>query len=235
MAKQRLSKALAEAGVASRRASEELIFAGKVSVNGEIVKIPQTPVDLSKDRIKVDGEEITGAESKVYYVLNKPPGFICSQERRHTEKLVLDLINDRSHRLFTLGRLDKETSGLIIATNDGEWAQSIIHPSAAIEKEYLAKTDAHLDDKQLKAISEGTLVEGIHVRPKRVVKVRKGTVKITVLEGKKHEVRLLLKAAGLKVLDLKRIRIGGLVLGKLPLGAYRQLSSDERDRIFHNG
>lgn len=229
--KQRLSKVLAAAGVASRRAAEELIFSGHVSVNDQVTLVPQTMVD-NKDIITVDGIAITKAQPKVYYILNKPPGYVCSNKPSKTSKLVIDLFKETNLRLFTVGRLDKDTSGLILVTNDGHFANRVIHPSANIQKEYLAKTDQEITPDHLKAISGGTLVEGAYVKPIRVTKVRRGTVKVTISEGKKREVRILLENAGLKVIELSRIRLGGLHLGLLPLGGWRELTERDKQLIF---
>jgi 23S rRNA pseudouridine2605 synthase len=228
----RLSKVLAAAGVASRRACEELIFQGLVKVNGEVVKIPQTQVNSEIDEITVRDKPINKQENKVYYLLNKPSGYICSAKKTSQTKIVLDLFQDEGHRLFTVGRLDKDTQGLLIVTNDGHFANQIIHPSANIQKEYLAKTDQEISHEHLIAISNGTLVEGVFVKPIRVQKVRKGTIKIVIGEGKKREVRMLLNAAGLKIQELTRIRLGGLHLGPLPLGSWRPLSEAEKKSIF---
>ncbi|MEX1013333.1 MAG: pseudouridine synthase [Waddliaceae bacterium] len=228
----RLSKRLAKAGLASRRMSEELIFEGRVKVNGEVVKIPQTLV-TEEDEILFDDMPLQTEEAKVYYLLNKPSGYLCSNKRlSKRQRLVIDLFDDEAKRLFTVGRLDKETKGLIIVTNDGDFAQRVIHPSKNIAKEYLVKTDQEVTSQHLKVISDGTLIQNTHIKPHRVVKVRKGTLKITVLEGKKHEVRLLIEEAGLNVLELKRIRIGGLSLGALPEGNVRQLSLSQMESIF---
>jgi 23S rRNA pseudouridine2605 synthase len=231
--KKRLSKTLAAAGVASRRACEELIFDGKVTVNGVVELKPQTLVGDS-DKIAVNGQPIQGAERKVYYILNKPAGYICSNARlNRTTKLVTDLFPDSKERLFTVGRLDKDTEGLILVTNDGHFANQLIHPSRNITKEYLAKTDHDLTHEHLVAISSGALVQGTFVKPASVAKVRRGSVKISVHEGKKHEVRILLEAAGLKVLSLKRIRIGGLLLGTLPTGEWRELTEKEKKTVLN--
>lgn len=232
MSKQRLSKVLASAGVASRRACEELIFKGLVEVNEQVVKVPQTLVDGNVDRIKVRGEPIQKKEDKVYYLLNKPVGFICSTRGSSQSKLVLDLFKEEGHRLFTVGRLDKDTGGLLIVTNDGHFANQVIHPSANIQKEYLVKTDQEVTHDHLIAIGHGTLVEGTFVKPIRVEKVRRGTLKVVIGEGKKREVRLLLDAAGLKVKSLTRIRLGGLLLGALPVGSWRTLTDKEKKLIF---
>lgn len=228
----RLSKALAAAGVASRRACEELIFDGRVKVNGAIVLIPQTLVS-AEDKLVVNGKEIGHAEAKLYYMLNKPVGYVCTAKRTNTStKLVLDLFTDVKARLFTVGRLDKNTEGLLLVTNDGHFANQIIHPSANVVKEYLAKTDAEVSADHLVAISNGTQVEGVFVKPTSVSKVRRGTIKVCVTDGKKHEVRLLLEAAGLHINHLTRIRIGPLSLGALPVGSYRPLTLNEQKLIL---
>ena len=231
MEKQRLSKVMAAAGVASRRACEELIFGGHVKVNGQVVS-DQILVDPSKDTITVRDEPLKKKESKVYYLLNKPEGYICSNRRNGQSKLVLDLFAGEGNRLFTVGRLDKDTQGLLLVTNDGLFANKVIHPSSNIQKEYLAKTDQEISHEHLVAISNGTLVEGSFVKPIKVEKVRRGTIKIIIGEGKKREVRMLLMAAGLHINELTRIRLGGLHLGPLPNGSWRPLTPKERDLIF---
>lgn len=229
--KKRLSKTLASAGVASRRACESLIFDGKVHVNGQLALLPQTMVD-EKDQITVNGKPINGSEKKVYFILNKPVGYICSNARGKDSRLVLDLFEEVEERLFTVGRLDKDTMGIILVTNDGHFANRVIHPSANIHKEYLAKTDKEITPDHLIAISSGTLVEGIFVKPIHVSKVRRGTLKITISEGKKREVRMLMEAAGLNIKELTRIRIGGLHLGELPVGNWRPMTDREKELIF---
>jgi 23S rRNA pseudouridine2605 synthase len=229
--KNRLSKFLAASGVASRRTCEEIIFAGRVTVNGKITLVPQTLVDIN-DKITVDGKNIILEEKKVYYIVNKPVNYVCTAKKMGSTKIVLDLFEGVPYRLFTIGRLDKDTQGLLLLTNDGQFANRVIHPSGDINKEYLAKTDQEITDEHLKMISNGTLVEGAFVKPLKVSKVRRGTLKITIGEGKKHEVRLLLDAAGLQIKELTRIRIGALHLGTLPLGAWRELSDKEKELIF---
>lgn len=231
--KKRLSKALAAAGIASRRACEELIFNGKVKVNGKTVVVPQTLVSWEDDLIQVHGKMIAREEPKVYYILNKPTGYICSNKRVGTKKIVTDLFEPLTHRLFTIGRLDRDTTGLIIVTNDGHFSQKVIHPSANIQKEYLVKVQDEISHEQLVAISRGTEVEDCWVKPLRVTKVRRGTLKVVVMEGKKREVRLLVQNAGLEIISLERIRIGSLTLGRLPLGTWRALTEKEKEAIFH--
>ncbi len=235
MEEKRLSKALAAAGVASRRACEELIFKGRVKVNGTVVLLPQTHVNWEKDRITVDEEPVRGEERKVYFMLNKPPGFICSSVRPGASKrIVLDLIPGSSERLFTVGRLDKDSSGLLLITNDGLFSNSVIHPSSDIIKEYLVKTVQEITDVDLKTLSAGARVDRRWVRPKLVKKVRSGTLKICIKEGKKHEVRILAERAKLDIVELKRIRIGGLTLGTLQEGDYRPLTARDKELLFES-
>jgi 23S rRNA pseudouridine2605 synthase len=230
--KKRLSKALAAAGIASRRHCEELIFAGKVSVNGEIVKVPQTLVSWDQDVILVEGQKVKGEEKKFYFMLNKPKGYICSNARVGTKKIVLDLFTHLNERLFTVGRLDRDTTGLILVTNDGHFANKVIHPSSNLPKEYIVKTIQEITHEHLIAISKGAYIEETWITPVRVSKVRKGTLKVVVKEGKKREVRLLVQSAGLDILELTRVRIGGLTLGDLPEGKYKEMSETEKKTIF---
>jgi 23S rRNA pseudouridine2605 synthase len=228
----RLSKILAAAGVASRRAAEQMIFEGRVMVNGSICRIPQTKVCLSSDAIVVDGELVKNEEKKVYYILNKPKGYTCTALRPGKKKIVLDLFANSDERLFTVGRLDRDTSGLLLVTNDGHFANKVIHPSSNITKEYIVKTTSEISDEHLKKINKGAYVEGTFVRPSSVAKIRKGTLRVCVKEGKKREVRTLVENGGLKIIELKRVRIGGLRLGLLPLGKYRPMSTEEKRILF---
>jgi len=223
----RLNRYLASAGVASRRAAEDLILAGRVAVNGTVALLT-TPV-MPEDQVTVDGETVKPETEKVYYLLNKPRGYVCSTKG---DPRVLDLFSDVEYRLFTVGRLDKETEGLLLVTNDGAFADDVIHPSRNIEKEYIVKADQEIDDIHLKTISAGTMVEGVQVAPIRVTKIRNGTLRVVIGEGKKREVRHLLEAAGLQTLALKRIRLGSLILGDIEVGTYRPLTEAEKERLL---
>lgn len=232
MEKKRLSKALAAAGIASRRAAEEIIFAGRVKVNSVVVKVPQTLVDWDTDEITVDGSPIKGEEEKAYFILNKPHGYVCSNKPLGNKRLVVDLFADLQLRLFTVGRLDRDTTGLLIVTNDGNFANKVIHPSANLSKEYIIKTTQEVTDVHLKLIAKGTFIEGSWIKPVRVEKVRKGTLRVVVKEGKKREVRLLVQNAGLEILELSRVRIGGLRLGPIPEGTFRKMTDADKQAIF---
>ncbi|XP_022990378.1 putative ribosomal large subunit pseudouridine synthase SVR1, chloroplastic [Cucurbita maxima] len=239
---QRLSKVLAAAGVASRRSSEELIFEGRVTVNGSVCNTPQTRVDPARDIIYVNGNRLPKKlPSKVYLALNKPKGYICSSGKKES-KSVINLFDDYlkswhktypgqpKPRLFTVGRLDVATTGLIIVTNDGDFAQSISHPSSGISKEYIAAIDGAVSKQNLITISEGTVIDGVHCIPDAVEllpqqpDIPRSRLRITVHEGRNHEVRELVKAAGLEIYSLKRVRIGGFRLpSDLGLGSYIEL------------
>ncbi len=229
MTTQRLSKVLAKAGVASRRKAEELIFQGDVTVNGKVVLVPQTMVDPSKDTIVYDGKKLR-LEPKVYFVLHKPIGYTCTNAPGR--KRAIDLLGPCPYRLYTVGRLDRDTSGLILITNDGEFANSVMHPSKRIPKEYLIKTDKEVQHEHLVAMSEGMWIEGGFVKPISVTKVRRGTIKMILCDGRKREVRRLVEKAGLETVELTRIRIGSLVLGKLPVGHFRDLSDKEQKELL---
>ena len=200
---------MAQAGIASRRKCEELIFEGKVKVNGKVVLQPQHGVDLAHDLVEVEGKKIKRFEKKVYYLLNKPLGYVCSHNKEVHKKIILDLLPNKE-RLFTVGRLDKDTMGLLIVTNDGQLAERISHPRYEVEKEYLVKTDREILDTDLKKISSGVRIDKVLVCPLSVRKVRKGTLKIVIKEGKKHEVRKLVEQTGLVIHELIRIRIANL-------------------------
>ena len=233
MEQKRLSKALAAAGIASRRACEEIIFEGRVQLNGDTVRIPQTPVNLETDEIRVDGELVKAEQKKVYYMLNKPKGVLCTNVRPGKKAIVLDLFPDSSERLFTVGRLDRDTEGLLIVTNDGHFAQKIIHPSAGVIKEYLVKTAQEITLEHLEDLSDGARIDNRWIKPVSVRKVRKGTFRICVKEGRKHEVRIITERAKLDLIELCRIRIGPILLGNLQSGQYRSLSKEEIHQLLN--
>lgn len=232
MEQKRLSKALAAAGIASRRACEELIFNGHVKVNGQVVKIPQTLVNWNSDKISVDESPVQEEQKKVYYMLNKPAGYLCTNTRPGKKSIVFDLFPAEENRLFTIGRLDRDTEGLLLVTNDGQFANDVIHPSSSIIKEYIVKTLQEITAEHLETLSQGARIDDRWVRPASVSKVRKGTFKICVKEGRKHEVRIIAERAGLRVVELRRVRIGGLVLGKLAVGEYRELTAKDKEQLF---
>jgi 23S rRNA pseudouridine2605 synthase len=229
----RLNKLLSEAGLSSRRGADLLIASGKVMVNGKVVTALGTKADPSKDEIRLGGKRVSFGEENLYFVLHKPKGYLSTNRRLNTEKIITDLIPATiKKRLFTVGRLDKDTEGLILLTSDGDFAHLVIHPSRNLSKEYIAKVAAEITDNHLRTLSQGVMIEGTLVVPHKVEKIRRGTLRIVLKEGKKHEVKLLLENADLPLLDLKRVRLGCLLLGDLPLGSIRPLSSKEKKDLL---
>jgi 23S rRNA pseudouridine2605 synthase len=229
MAKKRLNKALSEMGVASRRKAEELIFAKRVKVNNCIVILPQTLVDLEKDKILVDESPVKQKLEKLYFLLNKPAGYLCSEFPIEKQKLVKDLFPPHFSRLLTLGRLDKQSSGLIVVTNDGDFIQKTVHALKNTEQEYLVKVNEQITADDLKELADGVFVDGYKIKPIWVKKMRNGILKICMKEGKKQEIGLLCEKADFSIREIKRIRIGHLFLGTLPEGAYKPTSLKSLD------
>lgn len=228
---ERLSKVLSRSGLISRRGAEKWIFEGKVKVNGKVVTVPEYRVE-EKDTVTCNGKAIPSKPPSVTYLLHKPKGFLCSNARMYpTQRLVFDLLPPSPLRFFSVGRLDKDTEGLLLITNDGIFKNSVIHPRNNIEREYLLKTNKLLTHEHLVSLKKPLFVEGKRIQAVSVKKVRKNTVKIVVKEGRKHEIRHLAKRADLPVNSLKRIRIGNLRLGNLPKGSFKKLTEKEKIAI----
>ncbi len=228
---ERLQKIISAAGAASRRKAEELIVEGSVTVNGRIVRELGTKADPEKDAIKVSGKLIHLPQSKTYIVLNKPRGFITSMKDPEGRPVVTELLKGVKARVVPVGRLDYDTEGLLIMTNDGDLAHSLMHPSHEITKIYLAKVKGIIEDKAIERLEKGVkLREGV-TAPARVKKLKKSSanswVEITVHEGRYRQVRRMLEEVGYPVIKLIRVTYGSLALGNVPLGKYRHLTSDE--------
>lgn len=225
----RLQKVLAAAGFGSRRHCEELITDGRVQIDRTVVRELGTKVDSGSQEIRVDGDVIERPTLR-YYVLNKPAGVLSTNSDPDGRIKVLDLIGDSSH-LFTIGRLDRSSEGLIIVTNDGDMANKIAHPSYQVNKIYTVRVAGNLQREQLAEIRKGVyLSDGkANVESIRVKKKHKQTTELEMIlaEGKNREIRRVLARVGHKVLQLKRIAIGPVRLGELPEGAYRELTVSE--------
>ena len=220
----RLQKLLAMAGFASRRRAEFLILEGRVSVNGKAVTELGAKASETDD-IAVDGASIN-FEKKIYVMLHKPTGVISSAKDNFGRKTVIDLVQS-DVRLFPVGRLDYDTSGLMLLTNDGEWANNLMHPSKKINKTYLAKLDGQLTEDKLQAFRQGLFIEGKTTAPSQIKVISGNMVKITLHEGRNRQVRKMCEAIGLEVLSLKRTSVGGLKLGDLKPGEWRYLTGEE--------
>ena len=233
---ERLQKIMAHAGLGSRRSCEELIIAGRVRVNGEVAGIGQK-VDSQVDKITVDGRLIKPAEQKIYIALHKPRYVLSTVEAEagDTRQTVRDLIPMRE-RLYPVGRLDFDSEGLILMTNDGDLAQKLTHPSQGHQKEYRVLVARHPDDKQLATWRRGVVLEdGYHTAPAEVrVEGSKGKgawLRIVMQEGRKHQIREIGSLLGLPVVKIVRVRIGTLQLGSLKAGQWRELTPQEVDAL----
>jgi len=226
----RLQKYMAQCGIASRRHSEELILAGRVKVNGKTVTQMGFRVS-EQDRVEVDGKLIKKEEKLVYIMLNKPSGYVSTVSDPEGRKTVLDLIDGVKERIFPVGRLDYDTTGLLILTNDGDFAFENTHPGHEIKKTYIAEVQGMPSDKALEALKKGVVLDGKKTAPavvEVVDKKSKATVlKIIIHEGRNRQVRRMCEAVGHPVLKFKRTAIGRLTLGDLKPGEWRYLSSKE--------
>ena len=232
---ERLQKIIANSGVTSRRKAEELILKGKVKVNGKLVTELGTKVSESAE-IEVDGK-IISKEDKVYYLLNKPRGVITSTKDEHDRKTVVNLIEE-DKRIYPVGRLDYDTTGLLLLTNDGELANKLMHPKNEIDKVYVAKINCMLNPKELMMLKNGVIIDGVKTSKARV-KSRKydkqsdtSIVEITIHEGKNHQVKKMFDTVNHEVLKLKRERMAFLDLRGLKSGEYRKLNPKEVAKLY---
>ena len=232
---ERLQKILAKAGIASRRSAEQLIRDGRIRINGQVVMEMGCKADPSHDRITCDGKPIV-FEEKSYVLLNKPAGYVTTLSDPQGRPVVSDLINEIPLRLFPVGRLDLDTEGALLMTNDGELGNAILHPRFEVKKTYEALVTGAPSPEKLKRLEQGIEIDGGRTRPAiiRVLKQYKDQTLIEVIihEGKKRQVRKMFQALNHRVLHLKRTAYGKLGLGTLPLGKFRVLAPDDLKKIF---
>jgi 23S rRNA pseudouridine2605 synthase len=221
----RLQKVLAQAGVGSRRAAEELIAAGRVKVNGRVAELGNR-VDPERDRVEVDGVAVGVAPGLVYYLLNKPAGVVTTAADTHGRPTVLDLV-PAAPRVFSVGRLDQSTEGLLLLTNDGDLAHRLTHPSYGVDKEYLAEVEGSPSRGALRRLRDGVDLEDGPTAPARVALVAPTLIRITIHEGRKRQVRRMFDAVGHPVRRLVRTRIGPISDRRLGPGEWRALDTDE--------
>jgi 23S rRNA pseudouridine2605 synthase len=233
---ERLQKILAKAGIASRRKAEELIRAGKVRVAGKVVTEMGIQVDPETQDIECDGIPIACPEKKIYILLHKPAGFLSTVHDPQGRPIVTELLQNIKERVYPVGRLDLDTEGALLLTNDGELAQKILHPSHEVQKTYVAKVKGQPDRKKLAALSRGIELEGRKTWPACIEVLHREaqttTLKIIIHEGRKRQVRKMFEAVGHPVLELKRTAYGQLKLGELAPGKYRFLSPGDIKMIF---
>jgi 23S rRNA pseudouridine2605 synthase len=228
---ERVQKIISAAGITSRRAAEELISEGRVRVNGKVVTELGTKADASKDHIKVDGKLINPRQPLTYIMLNKPEGFVTTMSDPEGRPTVQDLMKGVKVRVYPVGRLDYNTVGLLLMTNDGDFAHLITHPKHEFPKTYLAKVKGVVEDARIKELEQGVYLDDGRTAPAKIKKVRKeeanSWLEITIHEGRKRQVRRMFDRVGHSVIRLKRIKTGNLTLGDLPEGSYRYLASAE--------
>lgn len=232
---ERLNKVLSRAGVASRRAADELIVQGRVQVNGRVICELGHKVDPRRDSIKVDGKSIPAApRAHTYLMLNKPKGYVTTLSDPQDRPTIQDLLRGVRSRVYPVGRLDFQSEGLLLLTDDGDLARDLMHPGSHVTKTYAAKVRGTPEAAQLDKLRRGVRIEGKTTLPAEVAVKRRGPnswLEVSVVEGRKHQVRRMLQAIGHPVLKLRRVRYDGLELGKLPTGGLRPLSTAEVSRL----
>jgi 23S rRNA pseudouridine2605 synthase len=227
---ERLNKLLAHAGVASRRQCESLINAGRVAVDGRIVRELGTKVDPARQKVSVDGQPVR-TERHVYWLVNKPRGYLCTNHDPAGRPRAIELVPQVAQRVYTVGRLDEASEGLLLLTNDGDLANHLMHPRFGIEKTYLAQVAGDPTPEELQQLLKGVWLSDGHVRARRVKREKKQGastwLRIVLCEGKNREIRRMLARLGHKVLRLRRIAIGPVQIGPLKTGKARRLSGPE--------
>ena len=231
----RLQKYLASCGVASRRNAEQMILDGRVSVNGEIIRVLGTQVDEQSDTVLVDGCIVRPEAEKHYLAYNKPVGEVTTVSDPEGRATVMDRFRDYPVRLFPVGRLDYDSEGLLLLTNDGDLMNKLLHPSFEIQKSYLTKVSNNVTDQDIRTLRKGVMIEGKLTSPAEVRLIRHDTFStdllITIHEGRNRQVRKMIEAIGHQVVRLKRVRFGPVLLGDLPAGMWRKLSKEEVDKL----
>ena len=234
MAKMRLDKFLADMGIASRKELKQIIKGGRVRVNGAAVTVPETKVDSDSDSISLDGELLSYSRFR-YYMIDKPCGVLTATEDSR-QKTVMDLISPEMKRmgLFPVGRLDKDTSGLLLLTNDGEFSHRVISPKSCVEKRYYARVDGEATAEDVLAFEKGIVLgDGTQCLPAKLELLGGDECIVTVMEGKYHQVRRMLASRGTPVIELRRLSIGELELGdELGPGGWRELDKNDLCKVL---
>ena len=226
---ERLQKILSARGVASRRAAEAMIMDGRVTVNGTVAGLGQT-ADPQIDEILLDGKPLPSGSEYVYILLHKPRGYVTTLSDEKGRKTAAQLVADCGTRVYPVGRLDMDSEGLLLFTNDGEFANRLMHPKHEVQKTYLTWVEG-FSEASLEKLKQPITLDGYRIRAPKVRVVKPGLLEITIHEGRNRQVRRMCDAAGMRVTRLKRIREGNLSLGDLPLGKWRYLTEEEVKRL----
>ncbi len=233
MSEVRLNKFIADQGIASRREADRLIASGLVKINGKLVTKMGIKVNPKTDKVEVDEKLANVNRKSVYIALNKPKGYVCTvKATKQDPRIVLDLI-DIPEKIYPVGRLDKETTGLLLLTNDGTLVNRIIHPSSESEKEYEVTFSKLIPEGALNKLRDGVKLSGNKTLPTLVKKIGPAKIRIILKEGKNRQVRRICQKVGYEVKTLKRVRIRDLKLGSLPLGRWRNLTPEEVKKLKH--
>lgn len=231
----RLNKFLAQAGVASRREVDKMIAEGRIKVNGQVVQVLGYKIDDEKDRVEVEGRRVEREEGLIYLMLNKPPGYLVTLKDNFQRPTIQQLLPSLRKRVFPVGRLDYDSSGLLLMMNDGELAYRLTHPRFKVPKAYLVKVKGEPDPSEVTRLEKGIFLDGKKTAPAKIAQIRgdpkKSLFKIEIYEGRKREVKRMFQAIGHKVLQLQRTNFGGLKLGSLKAGKWRYLTRKEIDTL----
>ncbi|MBE6795266.1 MAG: rRNA pseudouridine synthase [Ruminococcaceae bacterium] len=236
MAQERLQKYLSECSVASRRKSEELIKAGKVKVNGRVAQIGDK-IDTKKDTVTVNGKKVVAVKQKYYIMLNKPRGYVTTMSDELGRKCVAELVQDVGAVVYPVGRLDRDSEGLLLLTNDGEFANAVMHPRKHVPKTYRVTVRSNINDAQIEKLENGIDIDGDgrETLPASVRVIEKSAARsvleITIFEGRNRQIRKMCESVSLEVIRLKRNAVGSIKLGMLQPGKWRELTDDEVHKL----
>lgn len=228
----RINKYIASCGVCSRRKAEEFVLQGKVKVNGKVIANLATDIDETNDTVIVDGQKITPVSRFIYIMMYKPKGCVCTLKDEKGRKTVLDYLGDfEGKRIFPVGRLDYDTEGLLLLTNDGDFSNRLMQPSSEIPKTYIAKVEGEIPESDLARLRKGVTIDGVKLNRCKIkvlgVENNISRLEITIYEGKNREIHKMFETIGKEIIFLKRVKIGDLKLGGLARGSYRYLTDKE--------
>ena len=228
----RINKYIASCGVCSRRKAEEFVLQGKVKVNGKVIANLATDIDETNDTVIVDGQKITPVSRFIYIMMYKPKGCVCTLKDEKGRKTVLDYLGDfEGKRIFPVGRLDYDTEGLLLLTNDGDFSNRLMQPSSEIPKTYIAKVEGEIPESDLARLRKGVTIDGVKLNRCKIkvlgVENNISRLEITIYEGKNREIHKMFETIGKDIIFLKRVKIGDLKLGGLARGSYRYLTNKE--------
>jgi len=231
----RLNKFLSKAGITSRREADKMIAEGRVQVNGEVIQILGYKIDDEKDCVDLDGKRVKSDKGLTYLLLNKPSGYLVTLKDPFKRPTIMSLLPQMKRRIFPVGRLDFDSEGLLLLTNNGELAYRLMHPRYKVRKEYLLTVKGKPDPSSLSSIKKGIYLDGKKTAPAKITQIassqKRSHLRVEIYEGRKRELRRMFEATGYRVMKLKRIKFAGLTLGKLKKGEWRYLTRKEIDLL----